>query len=297
MEIAQLHRFRLVVLVLAGLLSLASGSENRAFADGAEDAPRKIKPPPTLLGGVDPLWVQVSKCIQYALKANLLARDLDFTKAPAAPCAYVDSPTGINSLIGAGYTIVKDISAKKTAAFLALPSKIVTGIEDPQVYYFAGPSSNSTYSHNYWSDAWGLRKYVRVASGKTLTDLQLGLAINSVAARTINQLHIHMACLRKDVRLAIAGKATANWSAKPIVMPPAPGQTTGHSYYLILLASLINQNPFLVMHSAPLFKDPGLVTMVVAGAPNNRFYLLLDYTTATDRGFGEELLDQSCTDP
>jgi hypothetical protein len=51
------------------------------------------------------------------------------------------------------------------------------------------------------------------------------------------------------------------------------------------------------MQSAPLYKDPGLVTMVVAGAPNNQFYLLLDYTSTTDRGFGEELLDQSCTDP
>jgi CDP-diacylglycerol pyrophosphatase len=281
--------FGQLLLPVALLIGLIASVQRASAGDDVEAAPESLSVPAAT---PDVLWVQVSECIQYALKNNGLNKVLNWTAKAIYPCAYVDAPMGTNGLIGAGYTALKDIDPKKSAAFITLPSKIVSGIEDPQVDFFAGASSSSSYSFNYWGDAWSLRaSTVVVAAGKKLADTQLGLAVNSEFGRTNNQLHIHMACLEKSVQQILASsKITTSWSKSPIKMPAATG---GHSYYAMLFTTLTKENPFQLMQAAPGYTKPGVVTLVLAGAPNG-YYLLEDYASAADKGTGEELLDQTC---
>ena len=72
----------------------------------------------------------------------------------------------------------------------------------------------------------------------------------------------------------------------------------GHGYRAILLTNLASSNPFLVMQSVKGYdpKDPGKETLVLTGKPGTaQWYLLEDYSSATDPGHGEELLDEDCT--
>ena len=103
-----------------------------------------------------------------------------------------------------------------------------------------------------------------------LTPDQMGLAINSVAGRGLNQLHIHMACFDANVQAALAAAAaktpiTTTWSA-PIVLK------NGHGYRAILLTNLASSNPFLVMQSVKGYnpKDPGKETLVLTGKPKGQ---------------------------
>lgn len=117
------------------------------------------------------------------------------------------------------------------------------------------------------------------------------MAVNSIAGRTLNQLHIHMACVLPGVQTALANAKIGNqWSSEPIPLPP-----NSHSYYAINVTNLISHNPFLEMQSEPHFKasTPGNRTLVVTGARRG-YYVLLDYVTTTDKAAGEELLDQNC---
>jgi CDP-diacylglycerol pyrophosphatase len=126
------------------------------------------------------------------------------------------------------------------------------------------------------------------------------MAINSVAARSQNQLHIHVDCIRADVRAALResiGGIGENWSPLPIPF-------NGHVYLARRLAGaeLHGDDPFrLLAQGAPQAgADMGHETLVVSGAvlPNGTdgFLLLADWADAAtgDRGSGEELLDHGC---
>jgi CDP-diacylglycerol pyrophosphatase len=249
-------------------------------------------PPPA----PDVLWTQVQSCIELTLTDGKLNQILTYS-VPGQLCVYVDAPLSITRYIGAGYTVIKDINAAdKPAAFLTLPSKIVTGIEDPQITFFAKNQSSLSFSDSYFADAWGqflgtVDAFYFKQHSKHLKPTQEGMAVNSIAARSRSQLHIHMACVLPAVETALAkAEIGAHWSSKPITLPP-----NSHPYYAINVSNLVSNNPFLEMQSEPHFKSsqPGDQTLVVTGAPSG-YYVLLDYVTTTDKALGEELLDQKC---
>ncbi len=293
-------------VMLAGLLlvPVAASAQDADLGQGSQSRRIGATPPPP-----DVLWAQVNTCIQLAIMNDFKVLPLPGPQPvppipPLYPCFYVQKPTPGDAQMGDGYAIIKaEDPTYHIYHYLTLPTKAVAGIEDPQINFFSMGNVNMSYSPNYWVDAWPWLNHTIGASyttkhpGKVLTPDQMGLAINSVAGRGLNQLHIHMACFDANVQAALATAAaktpiTTTWSA-PIVLK------NGHGYRAILLTNLAISNPFLVMQSVKGYnpKDPGLVTLVLTGKPKvtNQWYLLEDYTHDKDKGHGEELLDEDCT--
>ncbi len=108
------------------------------------------------------------------------------------PCELVD--------LAGGYVVLKDL--RGATQYLVMPTAEVAGIEDPQI--LVGDALN------YWAAAWAARKYVAERAGQAIPREDLSLAVNSQQGRTQNQLHIHVDCIRPDVREALRVHARRN---------------------------------------------------------------------------------------
>jgi CDP-diacylglycerol pyrophosphatase len=106
-----------------------------------------------------------------------------------APCASV----------GTGFALLPD--RKGGAHFLLIPSATLGGIESPE--------ARAPEAINYFDAAWQGRAALSAVLGRALPRTAVGLAVNSRRARSQDQLHIHVSCLRADVAHALAGKANA----------------------------------------------------------------------------------------
>jgi CDP-diacylglycerol pyrophosphatase len=126
----------------------------------------------------------------------------------------------------------------------------------------------------------------------------LSLAVNSIYGRSQNQLHIHVDCIRADVRAALkASLAQIGPGWAPIDLP----HVMGHYAAMRLPGEdLGDRNPFklLAATDAAARGDMGLETLLAApvtfenGAPG--FVLLADRASAGDAGSAEELQDHGC---
>ena len=103
--------------------------------------------------------------------------------ANPAPCTYVDAAKGF-ALIHAG-----DVH------YLLVPTVRIVGIESAELLSPSAP--------NYWALAWQSRSYLNDPAGVPVPRTVVGLAVNSADARTQDQLHIHIGCLRRDVIRAL----------------------------------------------------------------------------------------------
>ena len=178
--------------------------------------------------------------------------------------------------------------------FLLIPTARVAGIESPEVLAPDAP--------NYFADAWRARSYVEQRAGRGLPRDWVSLAINSAAARSQNQLHIHVDCVRADVRQALATNAGAigpTWSAFPVPL-------AGQQYRAIAVPGdgLDGVNPFRLLADGLAGGDSmGAQTLVavgstgVDGAPG--FVLLAGRADAADpgSGHGEDLQDHDTCPP
>ncbi|MDE2005069.1 MAG: CDP-diacylglycerol diphosphatase [Rhodospirillales bacterium] len=191
----------------------------------------------------------------------------------------------------AGYALLKDRDG--ATQVLLIPTARVTGIEDPAVLAPGAP--------DYLALAWDNRGVVGRLAGRAMPRQDLALAVNSIAGRTQDQLHIHIDCIRADVRDALAarvGRIDMGW--RPIAAPLA-----GAPYLARLLdaPTLAGVNPFrLLADQVPGAAEAmGQWTLVVAGArlpPDGRpgFVLLAGHTDPAtgDRGAGEQVQDHGC---
>jgi CDP-diacylglycerol pyrophosphatase len=129
----------------------------------------------------------------------------------------------------------------------------------------------------------------------------VSLAINSLSGRTQNQLHIHIDCVREDVRQALADhvdEVRASWT-------PFPVPLAGHHYSAIAVGGddLDPVNPVTVLADglAGARADMGSETLVVVGSVGADgqpgFVILADRADAAtgNPGTGEELQDHSCS--
>lgn len=124
-----------------------------------------------------------------------------------APCTEV-------SLAG-GWAVLKD--RRGASQFLLIPTTRVTGIEDP--------AARAPDAPNYFAAAWAARKQVDLRLGRDLPPDAVALAVNSGYARTQDQLHIHIDCLRPDVRAALRDQLSAigpDWSPLGVTLAGAP---------------------------------------------------------------------------
>jgi CDP-diacylglycerol pyrophosphatase len=202
-----------------------------------------------------------------------------------APCAKVDLGNGSQG----GYVVLKDLIGD--TQYLLMPTAKITGIDDPAVL--------APDARNYFADAWAERHFTEDAAKRALPREDLSLAINSVAARSQNQLHIHIDCIRPDVRDALArGEAAIGdrWA-------PFPEPLAGEHYQAmrVMGETLDGTDLFkLVADGIPGARAAmGKETIVVAGATfaGKPGFVILSGTAdlATgDRGGGEDLQDHSC---
>jgi CDP-diacylglycerol pyrophosphatase len=201
-----------------------------------------------------------------------------------APCAVVDRNNGVEK----GYVVLKD--REGDTQYLVMPTAKITGIEDQRVI--------APGAANYFADAWSQRQFTVDAAKTALPPDTLSLAVNSPHGRSQNQLHIHIDCLRPDVRAAIERRLTAigdKWA-------PFPEPLVGHPYRAIRVADLDNANPFtLLAEGVPGARDAmGNHTLAVVGiaSPGNTpGFVILDGqfdAAAKDFASSEELQDHSC---
>jgi CDP-diacylglycerol pyrophosphatase len=198
-----------------------------------------------------------------------------------APCAKVD--------LDQEYVVLKDLIGD--TQYLLMPTAKITGIDDPAVL--------APGARNYFADAWAERQFTEDAAKRALPREDLSLAINSVTARSQNQLHIHIDCLRPDVRDALVrGQASIGdqWA-------PFPEPLAGQHYRAmrVMGETLDGADPFrLVVDGIPgAGAAMGKQTIVIAGATfagKSGFVILSDTADITtgDRGGGEDLQDHSC---
>jgi CDP-diacylglycerol pyrophosphatase len=196
-----------------------------------------------------------------------------------APCAVVDVDSAV----------LKDLVGARQ--FLLIPTARVTGIESPELLAPDAP--------NYFAAAWRARSFVDVRAGFTLPRDWASLAINSEDARTQDQLHIHVDCVRLDVAEALALHAA---DIGP-VWEPFPVPLVGHRYSAVTVdgEDLDAVNPFTLLADGitGAREDMGSQTLVVVGAylPGGRpgFVILADHIdlAAGDTAGGEALQDHA----
>jgi CDP-diacylglycerol pyrophosphatase len=190
----------------------------------------------------------------------------------------------------AGYAILKDI--RGATQYLLIPTTRISGIEDPQIL--------APDALNYFAYAWKARSFTEARLGEPQKRDVITLAINSYWGRTQNQLHIHIDCVRADVRATLAAnldKVGPHWA-------PFPAELVGHHYQAIRIngSDLGSVNPFRVLADGDpaAAKAMGKHTLVLVGEtfPDgaNGFVLLDDTADLAklNRGSGEELQDHAC---
>jgi len=202
-----------------------------------------------------------------------------------APCAAVD--------LADGSAVLKDLVGDNQ--FLLIPTARVSGIESPELLAPGAP--------NYFAAAWRAKTFVDERAGWTLPRDWVSLAINSAFARSQSQFHVHVDCVRADVRAALGEHAAAigpDW--KPFPVPLA-----GHEYDAIAVGgeTLDAVNPFVTLADgvAGARDDMAARTLVAVGtvsadgAPG--FVLLTDRADASTGNLaeGEELQDHAYCPP
>ncbi len=201
-----------------------------------------------------------------------------------APCAFVAE--GVPH--GLGYAVLKDRDG--ASQYLLIPTDRVTGIEDPKVL--------KPGSETYLERAWAFRSLMFARLGRTLPDADVSLAINSRYGRSQNQLHIHIDCVRADVRDALKRQQAAigpRWG-------PLPEPLAGHAYLGMAIPAkdLARTNLFRRLARTVPAGSMGLQTLVVVGATlvsgEPGFDLLVDHADLAkgDHASGEELQDHDC---
>jgi CDP-diacylglycerol pyrophosphatase len=203
-----------------------------------------------------------------------------------SPCSEVDLSQGR----ARGYVVLKDIVG--VAQFLLMPTARISGIESPELLAPEVP--------NYWNHAWQARTFTEERLHRELPREALSLAVNSRVGRSQNQLHIHIDCVRMDVKAALAAHLTEvgrQWT-------PFPVQLSGHAYRAMRVDgdSLGDNDPFRLLADGDpqAAADMGNHTLVVVGAtfPDRvpGFVILDDRAdlAAGNDASGEELQDHTC---
>ena len=197
-----------------------------------------------------------------------------------APCTLVDREHG--------FVLFKDRVG--VAQYLLIPTARLAGIESPALLRADAP--------NYWWYGWELRAYVAAALGKPLADDQIGLEINSAAARSQLQLHIHMDCMRADIPAVLRthrDDPLGQWQSLLL---------DGHTYSVMRLAgpALQTDDPFKLaaQRSAYAATAMGAQSLLLTGAGSeagSQGFYLINMPVNFDRGeagTAEVLLDHDC---
>ena len=154
---------------------------------------------------------------------------------------------------------------------------------------------------NYFADAWTARHFVADGLRHEPTRTDLAMAVNSRPGRSHDQLHIHVDCIRQDVKRTLSGQLASfrpgSWT-KAVVLPRAPH----YSATALEEGDLASTNIFKLVQNGlgVAAEDMEEVTIVVVGADVHRrpgFIVLARRRIANtrDEAHGEALMDHACS--
>ena len=221
------------------------------------------------------LWPVVRACVA----------DFKLTGAPF-PCLKVD----LSSDEERGYVVLRSPLLNE---LIVAPTREIVGIEDPFLQLAGAP--------NYFNAAWRARSFLRGADGRAPERDEIALVVNSVVARTQDQLHVHVGCLRPHPRLMLAAAAPN----VPIGKWARIGNVVPHVMFWgmrIRGTDLSDIKPFSL--AAEAFGDKvghrGDLTIAAAGVRvegDDQFLILASYAEATGAWLpvsSSDLLDENC---
>ena len=199
------------------------------------------------------------------------------------PCESVDLARGEAE----GVAILKDLNG--VAQMLAIPTRRITGIEDPQMLAPDAPP--------VFADAWRAKALLEARLGHPLPREAVALTINSKWARSQNQLHVHVDCVAKPVAEALADDRSAlddHWRAMTTPL-------RGRVYFVRRLdsADLSDAAPLKLLadglEGARTQMEAYSLAVVGATFDNKPgFILLADRFSPEGGGHAENLQDHNC---
>ena len=186
-----------------------------------------------------------------------------------------------------GVAILKDLVG--VAQMLAIPTRRITGIEDPQMLEPDAPK--------VFADGWKGKAFVEARLGKQLPREAVALTINSKWARTQDQLHVHVDCAAQSVVKILAGYRSAldaHW--RPMTEP-----LKGRVYF----ARRLNSSDLEGIQPLRLLAEElegakghmGDYSLAAIGADftgKPGFVLLADSFSLEGGGHAEDIQDHSC---
>jgi CDP-diacylglycerol pyrophosphatase len=199
------------------------------------------------------------------------------------PCDAVDISGGEER----GIALLKDLHG--VAQMLAIPTRRVTGIEDP--------AALAPEADHYFAAAWAARAQLAAHLGRPAPREAIGLSINSEYSRSQDQLHIHVDCVDKDVAAELGAYA----SALDDQFRPMTAALKGRHYWARRLdsADLSDVAPLRLLADgvAGAKARMGLWSLAAiafdfSGKPG--FILLADPAELTGGGHAEDLQDHEC---
>ncbi|ANP56334.1 CDP-diacylglycerol diphosphatase [Streptomyces griseochromogenes] len=133
---------------------------------------------------------------------------------------------------------------ENTHDYLLSPSCRITGIECPFL--------ETSEAANYWNDAW---ENARRGGGVPVVYPNIGLGMNSQAARRFNQMHIHMAGIRESTQKRLQGLETegrvaaqpSQWNEPHYQVAISGPQGQGDRTYRALMLPSLGQNLFALL--------------------------------------------------
>ena len=206
------------------------------------------------------------------------------------PCLKVDLP---GDDLNRGTAVVRPL---RTDDLILSPTRETRGIEDPFLQSDAAP--------NYFAAAWRARAFLKAPDGDPPARDEVALIVNTRNARSQDQLHIHIGCLRPDARRVVEEAAQrmplGQWTR---IGALAPRQI----YYgeRVREADFETLNPVRIAARgfAGAEKNPGGLMVMVVGARvrGEDDMVIAAFFEGVDgrmrHSGAEQLLDKSCTSP
>ena len=218
----------------------------------------------------------------WAIVHNQCAARAEAGQGPA-PCERIDLAHGDDQ----GAALLKDRVG--IAQFLIIPTRRVTGVEDPFVLDPAAP--------DYFAFAWAGRDALIARLDRPLPREDISIAINSEFARSQDQLHLHLDCLDAGVAATLAGDlGSFDETWRPMAAP-----LKGRVYWArrVLSDDLSGVRPLnLLADGVPdakahmALESLAVVGATFAGKPG--FVLLADHAELAAGGHAEDLQDHDC---
>jgi CDP-diacylglycerol pyrophosphatase len=152
---------------------------------------------------------------------------------PPTPCVeLVMNGEGAQAAEDTGHAILKD--RRGVLQFLLIATRRSPGVEDPRLLSDDAPP--------YWEQAWAAHRFMSELHGEAVPREAVSLAINSTWSRSEDQLHIHISCVRADIRarlLSEDARLGASWSL-------LDGGWMGHTLWVrrIVAENLSGVDPF-----------------------------------------------------